>query len=68
MQELNSLDWAAIILVTVGAINWGLVGILGVDLVKFMFGDISMVARVVYTLVGISGLYLTSIVKGLQKK
>lgn len=68
MQELNSLDWAAIVLVVVGAVNWGVVGIAGADLVKFMFGDMSIAARVVYTLVGISGLYLASTVKDLKKE
>jgi len=68
MKELHSLNWIAIVLVILGAINWGLVGIVGVDLVNYMFGDTQTFARVVYTLIGISGLYLASIAKGLQKR
>lgn len=57
MQDLNALDWIAIILVIVGALNWGMVGLLKFDLVKAIFRD-SVLARFIYTLVGISGLYL----------
>ena len=48
----------AYILVIIGAINWGLIGFLGFDLVASMFGEMSVLARVVYSLVGISGLIL----------
>ena len=40
----------------VGAVNWGLIGILDFNLVTFLFGDGSILSRIVYTLVGISGL------------
>lgn len=40
----------------VGAINWGLIGILDFDLVAFLFGVGTLLTRVVYTLVGICGL------------
>ncbi|MBN9342753.1 MAG: DUF378 domain-containing protein [Candidatus Paracaedimonas acanthamoebae] len=46
------------ILVIIGAINWGLVGTIKFDLVAFLFGEVSAVSRVVYALVGLSGLYL----------
>ena len=46
------------ILVVIGAINWGLVGFLQYDLVAHLFGGMSMMgARVVYSLVGLAGLY-----------
>jgi uncharacterized membrane protein YuzA (DUF378 family) len=41
----------------VGAINWALVGAFHFDLVATLFGDMSMVSRVVYVLVGLAGLY-----------
>lgn len=44
-------------LVIVGAVNWGLVGIVNVDLVAAIFGDGALLARLVYVLVGISGFY-----------
>lgn len=46
------------ILVIIGAINWGLVGIFGFDLVASIFGEMSVLARIIYSLVGISGLIL----------
>lgn len=55
--KLNALDWIALVLMIVGAINWGLVGAVNFDLVAFLFGPMSAVSRVIYVLVGIGGLY-----------
>lgn len=57
-MKLNFVDWLAYVLVIVGALNWGLVGFFKYDLVAKIFGDMSGVSRVVYALVGLSGLYL----------
>ena len=46
------------ILVIVGAINWGLIGFLNFDLVAAIFGDASILSRIIYSLVGISALFL----------
>ncbi len=46
------------LLVVIGALNWGLVGILNFDLVAAVFGKKSIISRLVYTLVGLSGVYL----------
>lgn len=67
MEELNSLDWITIVLVVVGALNWGLVGAIDFNLVTRLFGDMSTVSRVVYILVGLSGLYL-AVAAGSYKK
>ena len=40
----------------VGAINWGLIGIMDFNLVAYLFGDGSVLSRIVYTLVGLCGL------------
>lgn len=48
----------ALILVVVGGLNWGLVGLLDMDLVAKIFGDMSMLSRVIYVLVGLSALYM----------
>jgi len=55
MKALNFLAW---ILVVVGALNWGLVGILDFDLVATLFGEMSTVSRVVYSVVGVAGLWM----------
>ena len=48
----------AYILVIIGALNWGLVGFFGFDLVASIFGEMSMLARIVYGLVGISAIII----------
>jgi hypothetical protein len=68
MNKLNPLDWIALILVVVGGLNWGLVGIFKFDLVAAIFGDMSAVARVVYTLVGLSAIYILISLGKLGKK
>ena len=44
------------ILVLVGALNWGLVGLLNIDWVALIFGDMTLLSRIVYSLVGLSAL------------
>ena len=67
MQKLNMVDWLTLVLVLVGALNWGLVGILEFDLVATLFGDMTMLTRIIYALVGVSALYLASISTSLNK-
>ncbi len=52
------LSKIAYVLVMVGALNWGLVGLFKLDLVAKLFGDMSSVSRVVYTLVGLAAVYM----------
>ncbi|XEN38405.1 DUF378 domain-containing protein [Paraclostridium ghonii] len=48
----------ALVLVIIGAINWGCVGLFELDLVGYLFGGTySLISRSIFTLVGISGLY-----------
>ena len=51
-------DYTALTLVIIGALNWLLIGIFRFDLVAFLFGNLSWLSRIVYTLVGLCGLYL----------
>ena len=60
---MNTLDWIAFVLVVVGGLNWGLVGFFNFDLVAIIFGDMSIISRIVYALVGISALYAIFTVK-----
>jgi len=53
----KSLDVTAYSLLLIGAINWGLVGFFGFDLVATLFGSMSVVSRLVYALVGLAALY-----------
>lgn len=54
---MKALDYIALIVVIIGAVNWGLIGFFGFDLVAFIFGSMSLFSRIVYALVGICGLY-----------
>lgn len=55
-------------LAAIGAVNWGLVGVLHFDLVAKIFGDMTVASRAVYALVGVSGLILLAGVLGLCPK
>ena len=57
----RALDYTALTLVIIGAVNWALIGILKFDLVAFLFGNLSWISRIVYTIVCICGLYLISV-------
>jgi len=57
MKSCGAVDTIAFILVLVGALNWGLVGFFGFDLVATLLGQGTMLARIVYMLVGVSALY-----------
>ena len=48
----------ALILLIIGGLNWGLIGIFQWDLVAAIFGGLSVVARIIYTLVGLSAIYI----------
>lgn len=48
----------ALTVVIIGAVNWGLIGFFGFNLVAFLFGGMSIFSRIIYGLVGICGLYL----------
>jgi uncharacterized membrane protein YuzA (DUF378 family) len=53
----NALDWIAQILLIIGGLNWGLVGLFGIDVVAAIFGQGTLPSRIVYILVGLSALW-----------
>jgi uncharacterized membrane protein YuzA (DUF378 family) len=57
-MKMSVIGWIAFVLVIVGGLNWGLVGLLNFDLVAFLFGSMSLLARIVYSLVGVGALYM----------
>ncbi len=68
MKKLNMIDLLSMVLVVVGGLNWGLVGLFSFDLVATIFGDMSLISRVVYILVGVSAVYLASQVMNYTRK
>ncbi|MHC1682102.1 MAG: DUF378 domain-containing protein [Clostridiaceae bacterium] len=59
---MKALDVTALILVVIGAVNWGLIGFFQYDLVSAIFGEWSTATRVIFSLVGIAGLYSISFI------
>lgn len=51
-------NYLALTLAIVGSLNWGLIGLFNFNLVSWLFGDMTLLSRIVYCLVGVSGLYL----------
>lgn len=51
----KGLHMTTLILVVIGALNWGLIGFFRFDLVAAIFGDMTLLSRIVYSLVGLSG-------------
>lgn len=60
-MKSNCLDYTALVIAIIGAVNWGLIGLFRFDLVAFLFGNLSWLSRIIYVLVGICGLYLLSL-------
>lgn len=54
---MKIVDKIALVLIIIGAINWGLIGFFKFDLVATIFGQMSAFTRIIYALVGISGLW-----------
>jgi uncharacterized protein len=57
--RFTTLDWTVFGLTTIGALNWGLVGLFNVNLVSALVGK-SLLSRIIYSAVGISGAWLLS--------
>ena len=55
------MDRLSLLLVIIGAINWGLIGLFQFDLVAFLFGgQAALISRVIYTVVGAAGVWSIS--------
>lgn len=54
---MRALNIVTLLLLIVGGLNWLLVGVAGFDLVAAIFGDMSLLSRAVYVLVGLSAIY-----------
>lgn len=64
---MKVLKIIAIVLVIVGGLNWGLVGLFNFDLVAAIFGAMSSLSKIVYSLVGLAAIYVAVILKSLLK-
>ncbi len=59
---------AAALLLVVGGLNWGLVGALHFNLVAALFGEMSVLSRIVYMLVGVAALYQALQWRSIQRR
>jgi uncharacterized membrane protein YuzA (DUF378 family) len=57
-MRLSTLEWVALILVIIGALNWGLFGLFGYDVVEEIFGSLTTISRLIYIFIGLAGMYL----------
>lgn len=53
---METLQKVALVFTIIGAINWGLIGFLDFNLVATLFGDMTLLSRIIYGIVGICGL------------
>lgn len=59
---MSTLQRIALFIIIIGAINWGLIGFFNFDLIASLFGgQSSMISRIIYAIVGISGLIVISL-------
>ncbi|MEF9983339.1 MAG: DUF378 domain-containing protein [Oscillospiraceae bacterium] len=64
----ETIDKTALVLVIIGAINWGLVGVFKFDAVAWLFGgQTALISRIVYILVAVAGIWcITLLFKNLE--
>jgi len=67
-KEKDIISWIALVLLVVGGLNWGLVGLIKLDLVKAIFGDMTILTRIIYLLVGVSAVYILLMPPKMEKK
>ncbi|PKK83214.1 MAG: DUF378 domain-containing protein [candidate division Zixibacteria bacterium HGW-Zixibacteria-1] len=65
---MKSFDVIFAMLLVIGGLNWGLVGLFNFDLVATIFGNMSMVSRVVYILVGLSAMFQITQLRAIQRR
>lgn len=62
------IDVIAYVLVFIGALNWGLIGFFGFNLVSTLFGEMTVLSRLVYALVGLAAIYNIFALPGMLRR
>ena len=65
---MKTLDVLIAALLVIGGLNWGLVGLFNFDLVATILGNMSLVSRIIYVVVGISAVYQALQWKAIQRR
>ena len=55
-KNMETLQKILLVITIIGAVNWGLIGLFDFDLVAFIFGNMTLLSRIVYTVVAVCGL------------
>jgi uncharacterized membrane protein YuzA (DUF378 family) len=55
--KLLGVDWVALVIMIIGALNWGLVGLFDFNLVAALFGEMTTISRIVYIIVGLAAVW-----------
>lgn len=58
MCKMNLIDKLSIVLVIIGALNWGIIGVANINLVQLILGNIAILMRIIYVAVGLSAINL----------
>ena len=67
-SKLKTLDCLVGVLVLIGALNWGLVGFFGFDLVAAIFGEMTFLTRLVYAVVGLAAVYDILMIRAIWRR
>jgi uncharacterized protein len=54
---LSPMDWVFLVLMIIGGLNWGLIGLFNFDLIATVFGGMTFISRIIYTIVGFSAIW-----------
>jgi uncharacterized membrane protein YuzA (DUF378 family) len=65
---MKTLDVIAAVLLVIGGLNWGLVGLFDFNLVEFIFGQLPVIARAIYIIVGLAAIYQIFQWKAIQER
>jgi len=65
---MKTLDVLAAGVLVIGGLNWGLIGLLGIDVVAVSMGELSIFGRLAYVLVGLAGVYQALAWRSIQKR
>lgn len=69
MRTARVVDWLALLFIIVGALNWGLIAFFNLDIIATLFGGAdSTLSRLIYGIVGISGIYGLTFFDGVRER
>ncbi|MFA6159943.1 MAG: DUF378 domain-containing protein [Parcubacteria group bacterium] len=57
MKTLNVFDWIVVALLVIGGLNWGILGFFGINVIGAIFGEMTLLTRIIYALVGLAAVY-----------